>query len=257
MRLSSLHSELAGPVVVPAVGNHTATLVFLHGTGEQAQFWASFLAEYVQPHVKIVCPQAPLLSVTLYSAILTAWFDIISKDPNAPEDEQGIERSKTAIVKLIEEEISSGIDPSRIVIGGFSQGGAQALYTGLTSNHSLAGIVAMSTWLPLRQKFPGAAVNPNISCWQAHGDMDFDAPYSYGKLTSDILKSFMPNHKFITYNNLTHTTNPEEMNDLEEYLSGLLPATTGGKVKIHIAHIAVRSFRVEFYVKKLSSFPSV
>jgi predicted esterase len=92
--------------------------------------------------------------------MLNAWFDVKSNESiTDEEDEEGIKRSRDAIVKVIEQEIASGILPSRIFLGGFSQGGAMALYTGLTSPYKLGGILALSTWLPLAKTFPAAAAN--------------------------------------------------------------------------------------------------
>ena len=68
---------------------------------------------------------------------MPAWFDLMSLDPSGPEDEKGIEKSKTNLTKIIDEEINNGIDPSRIVLGGFSQGGALSLYMGLTGKHKV------------------------------------------------------------------------------------------------------------------------
>ena len=114
---------------------------------------------------------------------MPAWFDLMSLDPSGPEDEKGIEKSSTNLTKIIDEEINNGIDPSRIVIGGFSQGGALAIYMGLTGKHTvyqetwcyfvvhtsgskpflqLGGIVALSCWLPLHKKFPAAANSANL-----------------------------------------------------------------------------------------------
>jgi len=216
------------PVVVSASGKHTATLIFLHGLGDTGHGWASSLAEVRQPHVKIVCPTAPVQPVTLNSGFqMPAWFDLISLDPNGPEDEKGIEKSKGSVNKLIEEEINKhGIPPSRIVVGGFSQGGALAIYTGLTCKHSLGGIIALSCWLPLHRKFPDAAVNPAIKVWQAHGDCDPVVPYRWGQLTSTALKKFVPDHKFSSYSGLAHSSSPQEMNDLKEFLCKLVPPPT-------------------------------
>ena len=68
---------------------------------------------------------------------MPAWFDLMSLDPSGPEDEKGIEKSKTNLTKIIDEEVNNGIDPSRIVLGGFSQGGALAIYMGLTGKHTV------------------------------------------------------------------------------------------------------------------------
>ena len=155
---------------------------------------------------------------------MPAWFDLMSLDPNGPEDDKGIEKSRGSIDKLIEEEISNGIDPSRIVIGGFSQGGALAIYTGLTNKHNLGGVIALSCWLPLNRKFPEAATNVKIPIWQAHGDCDPVVPYRWGQLTFSTMKKFVKEHKFHTYSGLAHSSSPQEMNDLKEHLSKLIPA---------------------------------
>ena len=78
---------------------------------------------------------------------MPAWFDLKSLDPSGPEDEKGIEKSKAVVDKLIEEEMKNGIEPSRIILGGFSQGGALAIYTTLTNKHKLGGLIALSCFM--------------------------------------------------------------------------------------------------------------
>lgn len=157
---------------------------------------------------------------------MPAWFDLMSLDPNGVEDDKGIQKSTAVIVKLIEEEISNGIDPSRIVLGGFSQGGALALYTGLTAKYKLAGIIGLSCWLPLHKTFPAAAVEDNLEVpiMQAHGDCDPVVPYRWGQLTSTSLKTFTKNHDFKTYKGLSHSSSPAELLDIKTFMQKLLPA---------------------------------
>ena len=158
---------------------------------------------------------------------MPAWFDLKSLDPNGAEDEKGIEKSKVIVEKFIEEEIKNGIEPSRIILGGFSQGGALALYTMLTNKHKLGGLIALSCWLPLHKKFPGAApaANRAVPTLQAHGDCDPVVPYRWGQLTSTTLKSFMGNHEMKTYKGLAHTSSAAEMQDVKEFLQQLIPPT--------------------------------
>ena len=85
---------------------------------------------------------------------MPAWFDLFSLDPSGQEDERGIDKSKTLITTLIEEEINNGIDPSRIMIGGFSQGGALSMYIGLSGKYKLAGVIALSSLLWLAVPCP-------------------------------------------------------------------------------------------------------
>ena len=157
---------------------------------------------------------------------MPAWFDLKSLDPSGPEDEKGIDKSKAVVDKLVEDEIKNGIEPSRIVLGGFSQGGALALYSTLTNKHKLGGLIALSCWLPLHKKFPGQAVaeNRDVPCLQVHGDCDPVVPYRWGQLTSTTLKAFMGNHEFKTYKGLAHTSSAAEMQDIKDFLLQLVPA---------------------------------
>lgn len=85
-------------------------------------------------------------------------FDLRSLDPSGPEDEEGIRRAADMVHSLIAEEVAAGISTKRIVLGGFSQGGALAMYSALTFPEPLAGVLALSSWLPLHQKFPDVCI---------------------------------------------------------------------------------------------------
>jgi len=214
------------PVVISPSGKHTATLIFCHGLGDTGHGWASTLADVRQGHVKIICPTADTMPVTLNSGFqMPAWFDLFSLDPTGQEDDRGIEKSKQIITNLIEQEINNGIDPSRIVLGGFSQGGALALYTGLTGKFKLSGIIALSCWLPLHKTFPGAlnTSNSDVPILQAHGDCDPVVPYRWGQMTSTAMKGFVKNHEFKTYKGLAHSSGSAELQDIRQFLVTRLP----------------------------------
>lgn len=85
-------------------------------------------------------------------------FDLRSLDSSGPEDEEGIRRAAEMVHSLIADEVAAGIPTKRIVLGGFSQGGALAMFSALTFPEPLAGIIALSSWLPLHQKFPGVSI---------------------------------------------------------------------------------------------------
>lgn len=120
---------------------------------------------------------------------MRAWYDIYSLVDLTREDEEGIAQSQQSINQLIEEEISKGVLGKRIVLAGFSQGGAIALYTGLRYSKSLAGIIALSTYLPLADQLATEAsvVNKQIPIFIAHGNSDPILPLTLGKKTFQLL----------------------------------------------------------------------
>ena len=144
------------PVVLKARTLHTATMIFLHGLGDTGHGWAGILNTIRPDYMKIVCPTAPSIPVSLNNGmVMPAWYDIkdISSDNSAiREDIQGVEGSTKVLQTLIDMEALALKDAgrSRIMIGGFSQGGAIALNTLLRSNDKgkLAGCAALSTYIP-------------------------------------------------------------------------------------------------------------
>ena len=142
-------------------------MIFLHGLGDSGNGWAPTISAIKPPCVKLVCPSANKMAVTLNSGFqMPSWFDLKSLNPNGPEDEAGVKAAAEYVNKLIEAEISAGIASSRIIIGGFSQGGALSLYTAVTTRHRLGGVVALSCWMPLHKQLatldPSTVVNRDI-----------------------------------------------------------------------------------------------
>lgn len=107
----------------------------------------------------VFCFLRPTMPVTLNNGFrMPSWFDLKSLEASGPEDEAGIKKAAESIHGMIEAEEKEGIPANRIVIGGFSQGGALALYSALTYRKNLAGIVSLSCWLPLHKSFPGVCI---------------------------------------------------------------------------------------------------
>uniref|UniRef100_F6ZPC7 palmitoyl-protein hydrolase n=2 Tax=Didelphinae TaxID=126287 RepID=F6ZPC7_MONDO len=159
--------------------------------------------------------------------VMPSWFDLMGLSPDAPEDEAGIKKAAESIKALIEHEVKNGIPANRIILGGFSQGGALSLYTALTCPHPLAGIVALSCWLPLHRAFPQAAngMARDMAILQCHGELDPMVPVRFGALTSEKLKSVVPPAKvqFKTYPGVMHSSCPQEMAAVKEFIEKLLP----------------------------------
>jgi len=219
-------SKMPDPVVVSASAKHTATLIFLHGLGDTGHGWATTIAAIRPPHVKVICPTASKMPVTLNSGFeMPSWFDLMTLDATGPEDEQGIKAAAVLVNTLIAEEVKAGVPGERIMVGGFSQGGALALYTAINSEHKLGGVIALSCWAPLHKQLPTAAniTNANIPYLQCHGDCDPVVPYRWGQLTSTILKGLLPGHQFKTYKGLMHSSNEEELQDVKKFIADCLP----------------------------------
>uniref|UniRef100_A0A3P9M629 palmitoyl-protein hydrolase n=1 Tax=Oryzias latipes TaxID=8090 RepID=A0A3P9M629_ORYLA len=218
---------LAEAMTMSGKEKETAAVIFLHGLGDTGHGWAETLAKIQPSHVKIICPHAPIIPVTLnMRSMLPAWFDLMGLSPDSPEDESGIKRAAENIKAIIEHEARNGIPSNRIILGGFSQGGALSLYTALTCQHPLAGVVALSCWLPLHKSFPSASgCNKNLPILQCHGDIDAMVPRQFGAMTAEKLKSIV-NPQMVTFKSfpgLPHSSCPEEMAAVKEFIEKHLP----------------------------------
>jgi len=222
-KYSNKESKMPDPVIVSASAKHTASFIFLHGLGDTGHGWATSIAAIRPPHVKVICPNADAMPVTLNSGFKSpSWFDLMTLDANGPEDEPGIKKAAELIKGLVENEIKSGIPAERIMIGGFSQGGALALYVSLTCGKPLGGVVALSCWLPLHKQFVSRSPI-SMPCFQAHGDCDPIVPFKWGQLSASLLKQLMTNHTLHSYKGMMHSSSDEEMQDLKKFLAASLP----------------------------------
>ena len=120
--------------------------------------------------------------------------------------------------------MKNGTPSERIMIGGFGGGGALSLYTAFHTRHKLAGVIALSSWIPLYKEIGDATkVNKEIPYLQAHGDSDSIVPYELGQLVSYLLRGFLPNYEFKLYMGLGHKTSEEEILDVIQFIFKCLP----------------------------------
>lgn len=175
------------------------------------------MAQIRPSHMKVICPTAKVMPVTLNAGFqMNSWFDLKTLDISGPEDEAGIKDASTLVQGIISSELKSGISSNRIMLGGFSQGGALALYAGLTLAEPLGGIIAFSCWLPLHRSFPDAKkTSSEVPVFQCHGDCDPVVPYKMGQMSASILKSFMKDVTFTSYRGMSHSSSPDELDDLK------------------------------------------
>ncbi len=180
-------------VEIGAADNATHSVIWLHGLGADGNDFVSIVPELMLPAelaVRFVFPHAPSRPITLNGGMrMRAWFDITSLDRSSAEDSAGINASQAAIEQLIEREMARGVAAENIVLAGFSQGGAMALHTGLRQPESLAGIMALSTWLPQWDRLADEASEANSSTpiFMAHGSFDPMVPCQFGEMSRDYL----------------------------------------------------------------------
>jgi phospholipase/carboxylesterase len=175
------------------------SVIWLHGLGADGHDFEAIVPELALPArlgLRFVFPHAPVRPVTLNGGMrMRAWYDIISLDRSGPQDEEGIRASSAMLSDLIERERSRGIENDRVVIAGFSQGGAIALHTALRHTKKLAGLMALSTWLPLGNAFAAEVANNQqaqtreLPVFMAHGTFDPMLPVAMGQQSRAALEA--------------------------------------------------------------------
>src|SRR5690606_17960632 len=152
--MSYVAEESESAVILVPKGQVRSAVIWLHGLGADGYDFVPIVHELQVPDelgVKFVFPHAEHRPVTINNGfVMRAWYDIRGFGPHSEEDETGIRASESVVRKLIDAETAAGISSERIVLAGFSQGGAIALHTGVRYPRRLAGILALSTYLPLR-----------------------------------------------------------------------------------------------------------
>ncbi|KAL1741041.1 Phospholipase/carboxylesterase/thioesterase [Schizophyllum fasciatum] len=224
-------------LVVNATAKHTATVLFVHGLGDSGYGWepvAQMLGrEKSLAHVKWVLPHAPEMPVTANGGmVMPSWFDIRSFGFRDDEDEPGMLRTAHLLNQLITAEVDAGIAPARIVLGGFSQGGAMTLLTGLTTERRLAGLAVLSGWLPLSRKVKAMASEHarKVPIFWGHGTEDPIVRFEHCRRSVAFLKSELKiaegaaGLSLNVYPGMQHSTCNEELVALKAWLEGVLPA---------------------------------
>jgi len=171
-------SDLLPAVELETAPHPSASVIWLHGLGADGNDFVPIVPELglpPAPSLRFVFPHAPVRSVTINNGMrMRAWYDIAAADLNNRADIAGVRQSQGEIEALIDREKTRGVPASRIVLAGFSQGGAIALYAGLRHAERLAGILALSTYVVQADKLPveGVSVNRDLPIFMAHGTGD-------------------------------------------------------------------------------------
>lgn len=207
----------------------TATVIWLHGLGADGHDFVPIVSELNLPAnhgIRFIFPHAPVRPVTINNGMpMRAWYDIFSLGRMDKQDEAGIRASESLVHGLIRQELSLGIPVNRIVIAGFSQGGAIALHTALRYPQRLAGLLPLSTYLPLSDKLAGevSAANRDLPILMCHGEYDQVLPLALGESSLEILQSLGYTVDWREYP-MQHQVCAEEIEAIGEWLQKVLPA---------------------------------
>ncbi|KXZ56386.1 hypothetical protein GPECTOR_1g342 [Gonium pectorale] len=178
------------------------------------------------PGTKFIFPHAPKRPITLnFGMSMPGWYDIPSLEAiQSSEDAEGLRESKRYVEELIRKELAAGVPSHKIVVGGFSQGGAVALMM-LRSNIKLGAVVALSTYVPLRQEQPVLSEeNAKTPIFMCHGDADQTVAFAFGQRSYKLLESLGANVEFQTYLGMAHSACQREFDDILEFVKPILTA---------------------------------
>ena len=228
-------TELLPCVEREAEGTARASIVWLHGLGADGHDFESIVPELgLAPElgVRFVFPHAPSIPVTINGGlVMPAWYDILSMELERRHDEEGIRRSARATVALVEREIQRGVAPGRILLAGFSQGGAIASHVALRYPERLAGLILLSTYLVCEETIEGerSEANAGLPIFQAHGSSDPMVIPERGLAARDRLIELGHPVEWHTYP-MEHEVCLEEIHALESWLTARLGSLSSGSV---------------------------
>ena len=227
---------LKDAVMYRAASKHTATVIFLHGLGDTGHGWGQAFHEIQKDYVKLICPTAPFNKVSVNGGMrMPSWFDIYSLDKESEkvQNEDEIREAARRVHELLDyEQSSTGVSSNCIILGGFSQGGTLAVYSALTYQKPLGGIIGLSTWFPVNMltKEVMSDANKDTPFLHLHGDFDYTVPLKWGKLSSDFILSLNRaenTYKFKVIAGLGHSSSAEEMRDVKTWIDKVIPPIAG------------------------------
>jgi phospholipase/carboxylesterase len=198
----------------------TASVIWLHGLGADGNDFVPVVKMLNLPNVRFILPHAAYKKVSANNGYeMRAWYDVFGFTPGSREDKAGICESQAYIESLISKEVARGIPANRIVLAGFSQGGAVALQTALRHNQALAGVLALSTYLPLKTSLAKekSTENQHTPIFMAHGTFDNVIALSTNRISFEVLQA---QHYTIQWHEypMAHSVIQPEIEDIREFL---------------------------------------
>ena len=224
---SAALGELDPPVVVEPSKPATAAVVWLHGLGADGHDFEPVAAELGRAgldDVRYVFPHAPVRPVTINGGMaMRAWYDIAGPELDRRADEEGVRASAGIARALVDDQIAGGIPGERIVLAGFSQGGAIVLFAGLRLSFRIAGILALSTYLPVAGALAAEAhpANRDVPIFLAHGSQDPVIALSLSERSRSAMAELGYTVEIHTYP-MPHSVCAEEIRDIANWLQRVL-----------------------------------
>jgi phospholipase/carboxylesterase len=223
-------SEALLPAIeIETADNPDAAVIWMHGLGDDGRGWSEVVPMLGLPaslRIRFLFPHAPVMPVTINNGMrMRAWYDIRQANLNERADIEGVRHSQSLVNALQEREIARGIAPSRMVLAGFSQGGAIALYAGIRYGARLAGIVGLSTYLVAADRAveEASAANRDVPIFMAHGTHDPVIQHAWAGHSRDVLRAGGWPVEWHTYA-MEHSAVPEELAAAGRFLATVFAA---------------------------------
>ena len=222
------------PIIIDAATDHSATVIWIHGLGDTGNGWKADMMAISKlfPYIKFILPTAPLRAITCNNGtVMNGWYDIESIEDRDKNQYDGKEESSKYIHSLIQDEItSSKISSDRIIVGGFSQGGAMSIYCGVSCKEKIAAMICCSGYLldfAMDEKMVSKFGNYDTPIFMFHAKKDMVVPTEYARKSYKHLAKIMNgNVEWNEYNiksNGGHNVTQQEMDDVVDKIKTYLP----------------------------------
>ena len=214
-------------IIIETGEQPSAAIIWLHGLGADGNDFVPIIDQLQLPShyaIRFIFPNAPLRPITINQGYqMPGWYDISSLSIVDQEDEAGIKESSEILKQLCEAQEAEGIESGRIIVAGFSQGGAIALHCGCRYPRPLAGIMALSTYMPLPDQLAEeiSETSTELSLFMAHGRQDDVVAYEYGKQSMELLESYNIEVLWHEYD-MGHAVCIEEIHHIRQWLMDTL-----------------------------------
>jgi len=218
-------------VEIESGANPVGSVIWLHGLGADGHDFEPIVPELRLPAelpLRFVFPHAPVRPVTINGGMaMRAWYDIVSLDATGRADAGGVRDSTALLEALINRERERGMDAARIVVAGFSQGGAIAINAALRAEEQLAGLMALSTYIALPGELAESTASRDLTVFMAHGSFDPMIPMHWGRASADRLIAAGFDVEWHDYP-MAHAVCPQEIQDIRAWLLKVYGESSGG-----------------------------